>query len=122
MAGHKIVTRDFVQGDSFVIKVSHLTIVDQSAATYQFILSSTVGGAAALDISYDVAAAIATESPATTIADNAALGIVYVPIDSGAIAPGEYFGSLSRTIAGDTLTLMQSGLHDVRKVVVHEAL
>ena len=122
MAGHKIVTRDFVEGDSFNIKVSHLDGSDQSTAVYQFILALVVGETSALDVSYDVAAAIVAEAPATTIADNAALGIVYVPIDSGTTAAGEYFGSLSRTIDGATTTLMQSGLHDVRKVVIHEGL
>jgi hypothetical protein len=125
MAGSIVVCNDFIKGDSFFIRVSHTPAVDLSTAVFRLVMKNKEDATTAvLDVSYDIAAAIIAESPATIIADNAALGIAYVLIPSSAtgIQPGEYYASLTRTIGADVNTLVQTGLADARKVVVHKKL
>jgi len=120
------VCKDFVQDDSFYIKVSHNPVVDQTTAVYELTLKAKeTSGTPALYVSYDVAAAIVAAAPDTTIYDNAVLGIVNVPItreDTSAVQPGKYFASLKRTIGTETLTLVQSGINDAAKVEVYQTL
>ena len=120
------VCKDFVQDDSFFIKVTHNPIVDQTTAVYELTLKAKeTSGAPALYVSYDVAAAIVAEAPATIVYDNAVIGIVNVPIprtETSKVQPGKYFASLKRTIGSETLTLVQSGISEAKKVTVYQTL
>jgi len=120
------VCKDFVQDDSFYIKVSHNPVVDQTTAVYELTLKvKEKSGTPALYVSYDVNAAIIAEAPATTIYDDAVLGIVNIPVtreDTSAVQPGKYFASLKRTIGTETFTLVQSGIYDAKKVEVYQTL
>jgi len=107
------VCEDFVQDDSFNVKVSHNPVIDLSTAVFELVLKkdekSTIN---AMSVTYDIAATIIADAPDTTVADNAALGIAYIPVtreDTSAVPDGEYIGSLKRTIGSETKTILRTG-------------
>lgn len=114
------VCQDFSQGDSFDIKVSHNPGFDITGAVFELNLSAKEGGDPALTVSHTVPAGA-----------DATAGIATIPVsatDTANIAPGLYFGSLKRTLAGgEVRTILRSNTRTssgavVKKVEVYENL
>lgn len=101
--------QDFVQGDSFKIKIRHNPIVNISGAILKLRFAKTEDGSSpVLSVDYTV--------PTDTDASN---GIAYINItstQSAAVPPGKYYISLKRILDGDTSTIIRTGLYNVGKV------
>ena len=113
------VCQDFVQGDSFIIKVSHNPVIDLTGATFELTLKLTE---TSIPVLSEVYAVPITEPEAT----NATNGIVNIPIPSAStalVAPGKYLASLKRTLAaGDLKTLVRTGKGGAQKVTCYKNL
>lgn len=113
------VCQDFIQGDGFVIKVSHNPVVDLTGATFELSMKKREEGNLVLN---EVYAVPVTEPEAA----NALLGIVNIPVPAASTAlvgPGEYYASLKRTLAGgEVKTLLRTGKDNARKVIVYRNL
>lgn len=96
------VCQDFIQGDDFVIKVSHNPVVDLTDASFELTLKKAEEGDPILYVLYAVPAGA-----------DATGGIANIPVPSvktALVEPGEYFASLKRTLAaGTTKTLIRTG-------------
>jgi len=107
------VCEDFVQDDSFNVKVSHNPAIDLSTAVFELVLKKDEKSETpAMSVTYDIAATIIADAPDTTVADNAVLGVAYIPVtreDTSAVPPGSYIASLKRTIGSDTKTIIRTG-------------
>lgn len=113
---HKIrICEDFVQDDSFKIKVTHSPILDITGAVFDLIFKEKeTSTTAALAIS---------QTAGDDADDDVANGIAYIPVtreNSSSLAAGTYFVTLKRTIGTDTLTIIRSGKDGVEKVRVHK--
>jgi hypothetical protein len=99
---------DFVQGDSFKIKIQHNPIIDITGAVFDLYLSKNEDTTPELHVSYTV-----------PISADAVNGITYINItseQSAAIPAGKYYVMVKRTLAGDTTTIIRTGLYNVGKV------
>lgn len=106
--------QDFVQGDSFKIKIRHNPIINISGAVLQLTMSKTEESTPVLEVSYTV--------PNDTDAGN---GIAYIEVtseDSALVEPGKYYISIKRTLDGDVTTLVRTGLFNVGKVTCFKNL
>lgn len=110
------VCRDFIQGDAFIIPISHNPIVDMTGYTFELILKvHDNSDQAAMLISYPVPVGV-----------DATNGIVNIPVtkeDTVAVAPGEYVASLKRVSpTGDPVTLLRSGKDGAENVICYKNL
>jgi len=109
------VFKDFVQDDSFIIKISHNPVLDMTGAVFDVTLKKN------LDDSVPLVLANYTVLPS----EDATNGIVYIPITreaTSAIPEGEYYGSIKRTIGTNTITLLRSGKDNADKVKVYKTI
>lgn len=116
MAGKTKVFKDFVQGDSFLIKISHNPVVDLTGATFRVVMSYNPGRDLVLDV---------THTAGAHVDDVPGSGIVHIPItsaDTAAVDPGKYYGSIIRTIGTNVITILQSGKNNVDTVTCYEKL
>lgn len=109
------VCQDFIQGDSFVIKVSHNPVVDLTLASFELTLKKNEGGDPILSVLYAV--------PSGADATNGVANIVIPAEKTSLVPPGEYYGSLKRKLAsGDVKTLIRTGKDNARKVICYKNL
>ena len=114
------VCEDFVQGDSFDMKISHNPAFDITGAVFELNLSAIEGGDPVMTVSHT--------TPADADALNGISTLVVSSTDTANIPPGTYFGSLKRTLSGgEVRTILRSGKKTadgsiVRKVEVYANL
>ena len=110
------VCQDFVQGDSFVIKVSHNPEVDLTGGSFELILKT--------DEDSDTEVMSVTHAvPAGADATAGRASIPVLTTDTENVPPGKYFASLKRTLAdGSVNTLVRSGKDNAGKVTVYKNL
>lgn len=122
------VFRDFVQDDSFVIKVSHDPAFDITGYVFDYTLKP----------SERATNAVLHEAYTAPADADAIAGVVYIPIPKTAtskVPPGEYYASLKRTTPlavspAQTVTILRSGARykldgvdqEVDKVTVYKTL
>jgi hypothetical protein len=113
----KTIIPDFVQDDSFRIKIEHSPVADITGAVLLLTLKSTEDAAdAALSVSHTVGDD-ADDSPGT--------GVAYITVtreDTSAVAAGSYFASVKRTIGTDTVTIARTGKDNGAAVRVYKTL
>ena len=117
------VCEDFVQDDSFVIQVSHNPVIDITGAVFEFTLKTCD----------DSAESVLYTSYTCPVDANSTGGIALIPITrelTSDVDPGEYIGSLKRTMGTDTKTLLRTGkpqivnneVVDVARVICYQTL
>ena len=109
--------RDFVQGDSFKIKVEHNPTKDLTGGQLVFTLKKRENSATnVLQITHTVGA---------DILDSRVNGLAYITIPATATAnipAGKYFGSIKRIIGTDVHTIARSDKDTIDLVSVHTNL
>lgn len=113
----KIVIPDFVQDDSFRVKIEHDPVADITGAVFDLTLKSSEDDAtAAMHVTHTVG-----DDPD----DSAATGVAYITVtreDTSAVMPGAYFASIKRTIGSDTVTIARTGKDNGSVVKVYKTL
>lgn len=116
MAKKKVIP-DFVQDDSFRIKIEHSPVADITGAVFDLTLKSNVDDTSAvLSVSHTIG---------DDVDDNPGIGLAYITVtreDTSAVAPGSYFASIKRTIGADTVTIARSGKDNADKVLCYKTL
>jgi hypothetical protein len=112
MAKIKIV-KDFVQGGSFRIKISHSPAKDITGGSFIFTLKKREDSAAnVLQVTHAVG---------DDVLDVDADGTAWITVPSTAtedIPAGKYFGSIKRVLGSDVFTLIRSDMDNVELVTV----
>jgi hypothetical protein len=106
--------KDFVQGDSFKVKIRHNPIINITGA----VLTLTLAKSEAVDpvLNKSITVALSTDS---------ANGIAYIPVtsqESVNIPPGQYYVTIKRVLDGETITLIRTGLANVGKITCFKDL
>jgi len=108
---------DLVQGADTVVKISHNPTVDITGAVFEIILKRQE---ASTTESLRV-----THTAGDSGSDDILNGVVYIPItgaEVSAMFEGEYWCSVTRTLNGQVLPVLLTGLHNVGTVTVHRKL
>jgi len=107
--------KDFVQDDSFVIKITHDPIIVLTGAVFDVTIKENPDDVTPITLaSYTV--------PAGGDAD---AGIANIPITreiTSAVPEGDYYASIKRTIGVDTITLLRTGKGNIDKVTCYKTL
>jgi len=106
--------KDFVQGDSFKVKIRHNPIININGA--KFILTLTKSESIEPVLIKEITATLSTDSTN---------GIAYIPItalESKEIPAGSYYVTIKRILNGETTTLIRTGLANVGKVTCFKDL
>lgn len=108
---------DFVQDDSFRVRIEHDPPADLTGAVFDLTLKAAeTDTTAALLVSHTIGAD-AEDAPT--------LGIAHLTVsrtDSSAIAPGVYLASIQRTLGTDTVTIARTGKDGGMPVRVYKTL
>ena len=107
------VCQDFIQGDTFIIKVSHVPVIDLTGSTFELTLKKEERGDSVLSVVF----------PHPGNGTDGTIDIEIPSTKTSLVPPGEYFASLKRTLSGgEAKTLVHTGKDNARKVEVFKNL
>jgi len=107
------VVKDFTQGDSFTIKISHNPVKDITGGSLVFVMKKRENDTTkVLSVTHTIG---------SNPLDDPTNGIGYITVtsaDTSAIAPGKYFGSIKRIVGTDVFTVIRSDKESVDLIEV----
>lgn len=113
----KVIIPDFVQDDSFKVRIAHDPVVDITGAVFELTLKLT---------EEDVTPALyITHTVGDDPDDVPGTGVAFLSVsreDTSAVAPGVYLASVKRTIGTDTVTIARTGKDNAAPVKVWKTL
>ena len=105
--------KDFTQGDSFKIKISHNPTKDITGGSFVFTLKKReTDTTPALRVTY---------TAGTDVLDDLANGVAYIPVtasETATLPVGKYFGSIKRILGSDVFTIIRTDMDNVDMVEV----
>lgn len=107
--------KDFVQDDSFIIRITYNPIIDISGSLFELTLKSNPDSI----ISYTLA------SYTAPVGGDSTNGVVNIPVTreaTSAVPQGSYYVTLKKTLGDNTITLARSGKSNIDKVTVYKTL
>jgi hypothetical protein len=105
--------KDFIQGDSFTIKVEYNPVVNITNDVFTLILTKNENSVPVLKVTH------------TATGADASNGITHIPVSSSQtsnIQAGDYYVSLTKTKGTEVTTLFRTNVNKVDKVTCHSNL